>query len=158
MLVAHSVACRFDLEPTGADYAVLDFALFYVFLTWLVATIILILDLRSLRGELAGERAERLATEQQRKLTELTLARFAHERHQEVIGILRANIIPDRAPSAAPPEQDDAAAQGDDSPKTPREPAVARSQRPPAPSLSFPEPPTAGDIWSTEPPREQGAA
>jgi hypothetical protein len=99
----------------------------YVVFAGLIATIILIVDLRSLGAALERERTERIAENERRHLAELAQARFAYARHAELIGILLANIVPDR------PTVEVAQSEGDDPPQTSREPAVARSQRPPAP-------------------------
>jgi hypothetical protein len=100
----------------------------YVVAAGLIATIILIVDLRALRAALERERTERIAENERRHLVELAQARLAYARHAELVGILLANIVPDRPPvDVAQPEE------SEDPPQTSREPAVARSQRPPAP-------------------------
>jgi hypothetical protein len=100
----------------------------YVVSAGLIATIILIVDLRALRTAPERERTERVAENERRHLVELAQARLAYARHAELVGILLANIVPDRpAVEVAQSEV------SEDPPQTPREPAVARSQRPPAP-------------------------
>jgi hypothetical protein len=97
----------------------------YVVFAGLVATIVLIVDLRSLRGALERERTERIAENERRHLVELAQARLAYTRHGELVGILLANIVPDRPTVDVVPDGS--------ADQTPREPAVGRSQRPPAP-------------------------
>jgi hypothetical protein len=104
---------------------------------WFIATLILIVDLRSIRAALEQERAETRAELERRKLIELTQARLAHERHAELISILLANIVPACPVSVAELSTPETS---EDAPQTPREPAVTRSQQPPAPPLSVAEP------------------
>jgi hypothetical protein len=111
----------------------------YAILGWFIAAIVVIIDLRALRSELEKQRAERAADEKRRRVAELTQARIAFDRHIELVGILLANIVPERPSSAAasppptPPQDQDGTA----GPETQREPAATRSQRPPAPAFSF---------------------
>jgi hypothetical protein len=111
----------------------------YAILGWFIAAVVVIIDLRALRSELEKQRAERAAEEKRCRVAELTQARIAFDRHVELVGILLANIVPERPPSAAssrpptPPQDPDGTEAG---PETQREPA-ARSQRPPAPAFSF---------------------
>jgi hypothetical protein len=98
----------------------------YVVSAGLIATIILIVDLRSLRAALEREHRERIAENERRHLVELAQARLAYARHAELIGILLANIVPDRPTVEVVQE-------GENAPQTSHGPAVARSQRPPAP-------------------------
>jgi hypothetical protein len=101
----------------------------YVVSVGLIATIILIVDLRSLRAALEREHRERIAENERRHLVELAHARLAYARHAELVGILLANIVPDRPAVDVTPEG------SEDPPQTPCEPAVARSQRPPGAHL-----------------------
>jgi hypothetical protein len=111
----------------------------YVVSAGLIATIVLIVDLRALRAALERERRERIAENERRHLVELAQARLAYARHAELVGILLANIVPDRPPvEVAQPDG------SEDPPQTPREPAVARSQRPPAPVFDLEDPASTG--------------
>jgi hypothetical protein len=114
------------------------------FMLWIIAAIVTIVDLHALRAhlvatraELAEERAEAVKEREQYRQRLMVFARLLMQHHTEVLGILRANIVPDRA-SAEVQTSTEAA------PATPREPAVARSQRPPAPPLAWEDPPCDG--------------
>jgi hypothetical protein len=117
----------------------------YVVSAGLIATILLIVDLRALRAALERERSERIAENERRHLAELAQARLAYARHAELVGILLANIVPDR-----PPVDVTQSKGSEDPPQTPREPAVARSQRPPAPVFDLEDPAASARGWDEE--------
>jgi hypothetical protein len=101
-------------------------------LVTIVAIVDLHLQLQAVHAQLAQERADAAKERSAAAERHMSLARVSHEQHTEMLCILRANIVPDRVSGidAYRPSNDIA-------PATPREPAVARSQRPAAPALDW---------------------
>jgi hypothetical protein len=104
---------------------------------WLLVVMVAILDqhlqLKAVRNELAQERAEAAKERVAAAQRHMNLARVSQEQHVEMLCILRANIVPDRVSGGI-----DACTET--APATPREPAITRSQRPPAPVLDWKTP------------------
>jgi hypothetical protein len=122
---------------------------------WLLVVIVAIVDhhlqLKALRDELAQERTEATKERNAAARRHMNLARVSQEQHVEMLCILRANIVPDRvsagidacwpsndttSPTAREPAVQPETT-GERAPVTSREPAITRSQRPPAPALDW---------------------